>query len=585
MPSSSPFFYTILKENMYRVIKVVFFSASIFMVTRVNAQYTYLNTLTGKERELAIRKICDSIYYAPDTVTAYNIADSFNRYAEEENNDSLALHISLYKIFLYSRRFYKSTDKDRVEKTFNTLLQAAIKKKFITVELDIRDVIANFYWDRLKNYELALQEYNTLSRLVERVTETSYPDKKKIYFHIGYAWFYFKDYAKAIDMFKKAIEIIPKYDFQKYDYQHSIENLGTTYQALNRLDSADHYFQVLHRYVSGNKDSVWIGINNGNIGKNEYLRANYTEAIPLLQFCVDRGIIAGDSSVAAGAQMVLANIYFKQHQIPAAIAATLKARELVRASGHYAHYLHLYPLLAKMYTIQGQATLAGNYVDSGFVVSDSINRMYSGILMARALQKDAIGEQKARLVEAENSKKLMNIKMYAALSIALIILFVTVFIYRNKRKQHRQENELKDIAIKKSLTDLESARVQLKDFTRNIAEKNKLIEEMEKQFGNTNVLAELEKSIILTGSDWRRFKELFEQVHPGYLQRLTEKIPGISPAETRLLTLAKLNFSNKEIASALGITPQAIRVSWHRLRKKINIDDETTTMGELANMV
>lgn len=572
-------------KSFLSVSNVALLFVVLFIPYGADAQYDPLKNLSGKERELAIRKICDSIYYAPDTVTAYKIADRFKNYAEKINNDSLALHISLYKVFVFSRRFYKNTDKDQVEKTFNALLETAIKKKFITVELDIRDVIANFYWDRLKNYELALQEYNTLGRLVERVTETGYPDKKKIYFHIGYAFFYFKDYVKAIDMFKKAIATTPWYEFQEYDYRHSLENLGTTYQELNRLDSADHYFQLLQHYVTGKNDSVWIGINNGNIGKNEYLRGNYDKAIPLLQFCVNRGIKDKDPGVAAGSQIVLADIYFKQNNIQAAVAATLKARELVLASGGYPHYRHLYPLLAKMYSTQGQFALAGNYVDSGFMVIDSLNRMYSGILMARALQKDAIGEQKARLVDAENSKKLMNIKMYAALSIALIILFVTIFIYRNKRKQHLQENVLKDIAIKQSQTDLENARVQLADFTRNIANKNKLIEEMENQFGNTNKLAELEKSIILTGSDWRRFKELFEQVYPGYLQRLTEKIPGISPAETRLLTLAKLNFSNKEIASALGITPQAIRVSWHRMRKKINIDDETTTMEELANMI
>lgn len=584
MPLIPPCLKTKLRSFL-AVSYVVLLLAVLFISHGVNAQYDPLKGLSGKERELAIRKICDSIYYAPDTTTAYKIADRFKTYAERVNNDSLALHISLYKVFVFSRRFYKSTDKDQVEKTFNTLLETAIKKKFITVELDTRDVIANFYWDRLKNYELALQEYNTLSRLIERVDENSYPDKKKIYFHIGYACFYFKDYVKAIDMFKKAIASQPEYSFQLYDYRHSMENLGTTYQVLNRLDSADYYFQLLQQYVITRNDSVWIGINNGNIGKNEYLRGNYAKAVPLLQSCVDRGIKDKDAGVAAGSQVVLADIYFKQNNIQAAIAATIKAKALVLASGHYAHFRYLYPLLAKMYGAQGQFALAGNYVDSGFAVIDSLNGMYSGILMARALQKDAIGDQKARLAEAENSKKLMNIKMYAALSIALIILFVTIFIYRNKRKQHRQENELKDMIIQKSQADLENARVQLTDFTRNIAEKNKLIEEMEIQFGNTNKLAELEKSIIITGSDWGRFKDLFEQVYPGYLQRLSEKIPGISPAETRLLTLAKLNFSNKEIASALGITPQAIRVSWHRLRKKINIDDETTTMEELANMV
>jgi tetratricopeptide (TPR) repeat protein len=584
MPLIPPCLNTIKKFPVFYK-RLVIICTILFVSQQVNGQFDYLNALAGEKRELAIRKICDSIFWAKDSVATFAMADKFMAYAEKEKNDSLALHVLLYKTFVLSRRYYSPSLNTRIEQELGNLLKTAVKKNFITVEINIRDVMADFYWERLQNYELALQEYTILNRLISRVSDQSFMDKKKIYFHIGYGYFYFKDYVKAMELFKMTIATPPVHDFQIYPYVHSINNVGVSYRLLNKLDSSDHYFRLLGQYAAVRNDSVWMGINDGNIGENEYLKGNYAQAIPLLQFCVERGIIDHDPGLASGSQMVLADIYFKQNKIPQAIEATLKAKELVLQSGQYSRYRGLYPLLAKMYAVQGQPGLAGNYIDSAYAAVDSINRRFSGILMARAIQKDITGEQKVRLAEVENSRKLMNIKMYAALFVAAVILFVTVFIYRNKRKHHRQENALKDNAIKKSQTDLENARVQLTDFTRNIAEKNKLIEQMEVQFGNTNKLAELEKSIILTGSDWRRFKDLFEQVYPGYLQRLTEKIPGISPAETRLLTLAKLNFSNKEIASALGITPQAIRVSWHRLRKKINIDDETITMEELVNMV
>lgn len=582
------FLLPVIKKDNARSIFSVFLILSITFCcfnTRTFAQFDYLKSLSNDGRELAIRKICDSIYRAADSTKGYTLADNFISYAEKENNDSLALHIKLYKVFTFYKKFTPLADFESVQTELNNLLDIAIKKKFITVEINIRDVLADFYWHETKNYELALQEYNALNRIIERVSDASFYDKGKIYFHIGYGYFYFKDYVKSIEMFKQATNNQPAFDFQKYPYMHSSNNIGVAFREMNKMDSSDYYFNKIYKYALAENDSIWICILRGNIGENEYLKGNYAAAIPLLQYCVDEGIAFGDNALAAGSQMVLADIYYKQQNFTAAIAATEKAKVLVEKSSQYGRYEGLYPLLAKMYSIQGKAELAGNYIDSGFVVKDSLNRMFSGILMARALQKDIIGEQKVKLAEAENSKTIMNIKVYIAFSIALVILFTTLFVYRNKRKRHQQENELKDVVIKKSLTDLEIAQIQLKDFTRNVAEKNKLIETMEKQYGESNILAELEKTMILTGSDWRRFKDLFEQVNPGYLQRLTEKIPSISPAETRLLTLAKLNFSNKEMASALGITPQAIRVSWHRLRKKINIDDETTTMEELANMV
>jgi DNA-binding CsgD family transcriptional regulator len=122
------------------------------------------------------------------------------------------------------------------------------------------------------------------------------------------------------------------------------------------------------------------------------------------------------------------------------------------------------------------------------------------------------------------------------------------------------------------------------DFTRHLAEKNRLIQRFEETNGNNKVLEELEHSIILTGKDWGHFRNLFEQVHPGWLHRLAEEIHGISPSEIRMMALAKLNFSNKEMSAALGVTPQAIRVTWHRLRKKLDLPEEET-IEELVNRV
>ena len=129
-----------------------------------------------------------------------------------------------------------------------------------------------------------------------------------------------------------------------------------------------------------------------------------------------------------------------------------------------------------------------------------------------------------------------------------------------------------------------SARAQLIDFTQHLSEKNQLIQRLEEKNGTNKVLEELEQSIILTGKDWGRFRDLFEQAHPGWLKRLAEKIPGITPSEIRLMALAKLNFSNKEMAIALGVTPQAIRVTWHRLRKKSDLPEEGN-IEELVSQV
>ena len=60
------------------------------------------------------------------------------------------------------------------------------------------------------------------------------------------------------------------------------------------------------------------------------------------------------------------------------------------------------------------------------------------------------------------------------------------------------------------------------------------------------------------------------------MQRLREKLPQLSPADTRYIVLSKLNLTSREMASMLGVRPDAIRLYRHRLRKKLQITDDKT---------
>ena len=112
----------------------------------------------------------------------------------------------------------------------------------------------------------------------------------------------------------------------------------------------------------------------------------------------------------------------------------------------------------------------------------------------------------------------------------------------------------------------------------------KFIETLQQQLdnGEKEALEQLHSTTILTDEEWEYFRQLFEKVHGGYLQRLKEKLPGLTPAETRFMALSKLKFSNKEMAATLGVSPQAMRVTWHRLRKKLELPEESSA-DELVN--
>jgi len=84
----------------------------------------------------------------------------------------------------------------------------------------------------------------------------------------------------------------------------------------------------------------------------------------------------------------------------------------------------------------------------------------------------------------------------------------------------------------------------------------------------------LSNSTILTDEAWDKFKQLFEQVYPGFIVRLNQHLPNLTPSEIRLLTLTKIKLSTRQMAATLGVSPDTIKKSRHRLRKKMDISQD-----------
>ena len=79
---------------------------------------------------------------------------------------------------------------------------------------------------------------------------------------------------------------------------------------------------------------------------------------------------------------------------------------------------------------------------------------------------------------------------------------------------------------------------------------------------------------ILTEDDWKKFRQLFEKVYPGFFIHLKERIPDLSATDTRLLSLTRLKLPLKDMASMLGVSYDAVKKAKQRLRKKINLPDD-----------
>jgi hypothetical protein len=216
-------------------------------------------------------------------------------------------------------------------------------------------------------------------------------------------------------------------------------------------------------------------------------------------------------------------------------------------------------------------------------------------------------KQLAALMSDQEHKRLYNWLQIGGLAALLIITLVIInrqrIIIRKDQMLHEKEKQilqtreqLTSAELQNTLNELEYNRSRLEIYMQGILAKNDMVEKMvaevkslegehgmaESQEKQAKV-AELMELKILTEEDWLTFKQHFEQVYPGFFPRLTEDFPRLTPGELRLCALIKLGLTTRPIANILGISPDSVKKSRQRLRKKLNLSEKEKLQGVISH--
>lgn len=204
------------------------------------------------------------------------------------------------------------------------------------------------------------------------------------------------------------------------------------------------------------------------------------------------------------------------------------------------------------------------------------------------------------------STLVVDAAMPALLIAAVAIIALLLFLYfRQQKLRLKTENELLiqqnlGYSSQKALSRLEIETIQkentylsnklemkrkeLNTLLMNISEQRAFLENINEQFseliGSPDVKMrdkKLKEISVLLKQKMSFTKELdeyygqLEDVHKGFLEKLTEKYNNLTPGEKRLATLVRLDFSNKEISTFMNISPKSVEIARYRLRKKLNL--------------
>ncbi|MCB0698556.1 MAG: tetratricopeptide repeat protein [Chitinophagales bacterium] len=548
----------------------------LLTATAGRAQYDFLLNRSYVERS----KQVDSLLFTPgawktDSVTYLHMLDDIAAAARKAGDDELYLQTRFSRIE-YHTYHWRYTYRQSVDS-----LQSLVPhlKSHPGVLLDVSYASGIHYYHN-DEYIKAFEYLVKYKYLLDELSNEEYPKKKAYYSLLGDVYYTFEDYEQAKHYIRHALAL-PAYST---NLDHGLYNTyGLAMRNTGRYDSALYCFNKVIE-ISTLENDVWATISRGNIGIIYYLQGKYKEAKPLLKEDVERALKAREYDNISNQLIRLADIYrMTGNDDSARYYARIAHNYIHYGRDTYKHAVKLYSLLSDMAMEDGDTRRALLFKDSIAIAKDSVARKRDVLIMAKAqitAQDEANKIKVAQIVKEKELSIQKRNNLIIILSLATVIGLLLLTNQYNRRKKLKAEKDLAD-------NKLISASHRLSIFTKNLQEKNQLIENFTEEIerlqalpcsnelpDTKNNLAKLQSSIILTDEQWDEFRVLFETVHGGFLNRLKDKLPDLTPAETRFMALSKLNLSNKEMAGMLGIGLSGMRNYKYRLRKKLDIEDD-----------
>lgn len=433
-----------------------------------------------------------------------------------------------------------------------------------------------------------------------------------ILMNIGLVYGDQKNYKEALQYYFQGEEI--------FKNKNEIGRLATTKTKIGavytELDEYNKAFEYLTSSLAMHKESGFrYGVSEASnrLGILFKEKEDYENALKYLMSSLKTSILINDFEGKSKTLEIIGSIYLIQKDFKNAEDYLLRALSTAKEVQSKKWLKDIYLDLKELYQQKGEVEKALYYFEQHSQMKDSlfdqkklmeISAIRLKFEMDRQKKSIEIGKERIRLLE----QKKKNERLLTYLFISLFVLAVSVAYFiimrqRGRSKQQKKEQEERE-ALNKSMEELNRAKLQnadliekelqqelelknkeLASYTINFIRKNELLEEIKQELielekGGPGELAKIRKikqkvsSNTNLDKDWQDFKTHFEQVHSGFFKNLKTKHSILTSGDLRLSALIRMNLNLKESAAILGISPESVKTSRYRLRKKMEIPAE-----------
>ena len=257
--------------------------------------------------------------------------------------------------------------------------------------------------------------------------------------------------------------------------------------------------------------------------------------------------------------------------------------------------------LSDCYDCLNQSDSAYYYLKYHNLCKDSLAGNNKIIEINKIEGRYAIEKYESELKQAREKtswhRKMSFLITMSLTTLSLLLCYIFWLLYKKgKINQQLKETENRELSEHLKTETLQNERFQMEIDLKNrkltsntliIAEKNQTLKKLMKEIealGSEGILPpkyknSLTKDIknhLASDDEWQFFKIHFEKVHPDFFTALKNKYPTLSENELHLCAYIRIGMSSKQIASMLSVLPETINMARYRMRKKMEVEQETS---------
>lgn len=462
------------------------------------------------------------------------------------------------------------------------------------------------YHDHFGEYDLALDHYLKSLKIFEKLNDSI--NISSLYLSIGVFFRKQKNYAKALEYYQKSNAIESKIDHFEC-LAANYNNIGNVYSDLNKIDSAMIYYRrslELYQQTGTDHQAAAIKVNLGiqYEEKGDYVKAEkfYMEALEISRAEKD----LQDEMIA------LTNIgflYIKKKQYAKSADYFSKAKDLCEQLNDINWKTNIYEGLSQLEENRGNFESALRWNQKLLTLKDSIFNIEQKAVIEKMQARFELEQKEKEIIRLNKEKEIQQQKRLALMVIMVLSLLLGIILFiwqRSKLFKERKiaeqqekilisENRKLELEQEKIKSELAFRDKELTTFALHLVQKNEFLKHIEEVLqkvpsANSNTQKALKKVSFelhqnqLIGNELADFHIRLDEVNSQFFQHLESKFPQLTKKEKRLAALLRLGLTSKEISVLNHVGEQAIKMSRHRLRKRLSLDSSVNLTNFFKNL-